>query len=378
MNALGRNLGDEGRSLVSLDAGTLLAAAREATGLQDFGDDWFRTALAKLVDALESEARLTLLGRLFAQSEIQRVLQNRLRVEDWIRRHPEVVEERIDAPVFVTGLGRSGTTLLHELLMQDPDNRVPLLWETFFSTPPPEPATHGSDARIAAADLEITLMDAAAHQLATDMFTGEFRIPSYTLWLHGQDPAPLYAYHRRMLQLLQSRHRGERWALKAPSHLGQLPALFEAYPDARVVITHRDPLRVIGSLCNLMAALHWMRSDHVDYEAIVGAMSLGFPFLCERVMKQRDRAELPGERITDVLYNDLVREPVETVARLYAQLGLNLSAEAETRMRRFVADRRHATRAGHEYAFETTGLDRASERARYAAYMARYGIDAEV
>jgi hypothetical protein len=400
LNALGRNLGDDGKSLVALDEATVLAAARAATGLDDFGDDWFRAPLAKLLAALESEARLTLLGRLFARSEIQRILQNRLRVEDWIRGHPEVLRERVEAPIFVTGLGRSGTTLLHELLMQDPANRVPLLWETFFSVPPPEPTTYPDDPRAAAADLEITLMDAAvpaltgmhenagdlpteciflfAHQLATDMFTGEFHVPSYTLWLHGQDLGPLYAYHRRLLQLLQSRHRGEHWVLKAPSHLGQLPALFREYPDARVVITHRDPLRVIGSLCNLMAALHWMRSDHVDYDAIVRAMSFGFPFLCERVMKQRDAGELPEGRIVDVLYHDLVREPIATLDALYRRLGRTLSAEAEARMRAFLDERRHTKRAAHEYAFETTGLDRDAERAKYAAYLARYGVPAEV
>jgi len=397
LNALGRNLGDEGKSLVALDEATLLAAARAATGLDDFGDAWFRPALAKLLAALEGEARLTLLGRLFARSELQRILQNRLRVEDWIRRHPAVLEEPIEAPIFVTGLGRSGTTLLHELLMQDPANRVPLLWETFLSIPPPEPASWLTDPRAAAAELEITLMDAAvpaltgmhenagdlpteciflfAHQLATDMFTGEFHVPSYTLWLHGQDLAPVYAYHRRLLQLLQSRHRG-RWVLKAPSHLGQLPTLFRAYPDARVVITHRDPLRVIGSLCNLMAALHWMRSDHVDYDAIVRAMSFGFPFLCERVMKQREGGEVPEDRIDDVLYRDLVREPLATVDALYQRQGRALSAEAEARMRAFLTDRHR--RGGHEYAFETTGLDRDAERKKYAAYLARYGIPAEV
>ena len=400
LNALGRNLGDDGRSLVPLDETTVLAAARTATGLDDFGDDWFRTPLAKLLAALENEASLTLLGRLFARSEIQRILQNRLRVEHWIRSHPEVLAEHIEAPIFVTGLGRSGTTLLHELLMQDPANRVPLLWETFFSVPPPEPTTHQSDPRAAAADLEITLMDAAvpamtgmhenagdlpteciflfAHQLATDMFTGEFHVPGYTLWLHTQDLAPVYAYHRRLLRLLQSRHRGERWVLKAPSHLAQLPALFREYPDARVVITHRDPLRVIGSLCNLMAALHWMRSDHVDYDAIVRAMSFGFPFLCERVMKQRDAGEVPGDRIADVLYRDLVREPIATLDGLYRRLGRSLSAEAEGRMRAFLEERRQAKRGAHEYAFESTGLDRDAERAKYATYLERYGIPAEV
>jgi len=400
LNALGRNLGDEGRSLVALDEASVLSAARRTTGLDDFGDDWFRAPLAKLLGALEDEARLTLLGRLFARSEIQRILQNRLRVEAWIRAHPALLDERIEAPLFVTGLGRSGTTLLHELLMQDPANRVPLLWETFFSVPPPEAAAHASDPRAAAADLEITLMDAAvpamtgmhenagdlpteciflfAHQLATDMFTGEFHVPSYTLWLHAQDLAPVYAYHRRLLQLLQSRHRGERWVLKAPSHLGQLPTLFRAYPDARVVITHRDPLRVLGSLCNLMAALHWMRSDHVDYDAIVRAMSFGFPFLCERVMKQRDAGEVPADRIVDVLYRDLVREPLATVDALYRRLGRALPAEAEARMRAFLEERRRAPRGAHEYAFETTGLDRHAERAKYAAYLERHGIPAEV
>jgi hypothetical protein len=400
LNALGRNLGDDGKSLVPLDEATVLAAAQQATGLSDFGDDAFlRAALAKLLFALEHEARLTLLGRLFARSEIQRVLQNRLRVEAWWRAYPDLEAERVEAPLFVTGLGRSGTTFLHELLMHDPANRVPLLWETFTSVPPPEPATHLTDPRVHAAHLEITLMDAAipamtgmhenagdlpteciflfAHQLATDMFTGEFHIPSYTLWLHTQDPAPLYAYHRRLLQLLQSRHPG-LWVLKAPSHLSQLPALFRAYPDAHVVITHRDPLRVIGSLCNLMAALHYMRSDHVDYDAIVRAMSFGFPFLCERVMKQRDAGELPAERITDVRYRDLVADPLAAVDALYRSLGRTLSAEAEARMRSFLAERRHAKRGGHEYAFEATGLDRDGERAKYAAYLARYDVPAEV
>jgi hypothetical protein len=135
---------------------------------------------------------------------------------------------------------------------------------------------------------------------------------------------------------------------------------------------------VIGSLCNLMAALHWMRSDHVDYEAIVRAMSFGFPFLCERMMKQRDAGEVPADQITDVRYRDLVAEPLATVAALYRRLGRTLSAEAEARMRAFLAERRHQKRGGHEYAFETTGLDRETERAKYAAYLARYQIPSEV
>lgn len=400
LNQLGRTLGDAGRGLVALDEATLLAAARAATGEDDFGDGWFREPLRVLLAALEEEAELTLLGRIFARSEVQRLLQNRLRIEGWWRAHPELREERIEAPVFVTGLGRSGTTLLHELLAEDPAHRVPMLWELFDSVPPPETATYFSDPRIRAADLEITLMDAAipavtgmhenagdlpteciflfAHQLATDMFTGEFRVPSYTMWLSRADAAPRYAYHRRILQLLQSRHRGERWALKAPSHLSDLPALFATYPDARVVITHRDPLRVVGSLCNLMATLHAMRSDRVDYAAMVLAMSFGLPMLCERVTKLRDEGGVPEDRIDDVRYADLVADPIGTVRSLYARWGRKLQADVEQRMRRHLEDRRARPHGTHEYAFETTGLDLATERAKVAAYQARYDVPSEV
>jgi hypothetical protein len=324
------------------------------------------------------------------------VLQNRLRVEHWIREHPEVLREHVEAPLFVTGLGRAGTTWLHELLARDPENRAPLLWELFDSVPPPEPATHERDPRAAAADREITLMDAAvpaftamhenaghlptecifafAHEFATDLFTGELRVPSYTLWLARRDLAPVYAAHRRMLQLLQSRHRGARWVLKAPSHLSSLPALFAVYPDARVVILHRDPLPVIGSLASLMATLQWMRSDAVDYPGIVRALSLGFPLLLERVSRQRDLGELPAGQVIDLVYRDLVAAPIETIEALYRRLGLRLAPAAAERMRAWLA----RPRERHAYALSDTGLDLATERARYAAYQSRYRVPSEL
>ena len=397
---IGRNLGDDGRSLVELDAECLIAAAERTTGLAAWGDDSFREPLGVLCGALEADAQLHLLGRIFARSELQRILQARLRVVDWRAEHPEVEGESVERPIFITGLGRSGTTLLHELLAQDPANRVPHLWETFFPVPPPEDASTSEDLRIQAADAEITLMDAAipaftamhenaghlpteciflfAQEMVTDMFTGEFRVPSYTMWVAGCDKAPLYASHRRLLQLLQSRDRRARWVLKAPSHLSALPALFAEYPDARVVWTHRDPLRVVGSLCNLMATLHWMRSDHVDYAAIVAAMSFGLPYLCNEVREQRARGELPEDRIADLRYADLVEDPLACVRGLYADWGETLSGEAETRMRAYLEAR--ATRPGtaHEYDFATTGLDVGSARARVADYQERYGVPSEV
>jgi hypothetical protein len=400
VNALGANLGDGGRSIVSLDPPALLAAASAVTGLDDFGDDWFRAPLARLCESLEREAHLTLVGRLLARAELQRLLQNRLQIEAWWAAHPELADERIVAPIVVTGLGRSGTTLLHELLAQDPENRVPMQWEVMYSVPPPERASYATDDRIVRVRNEIGVMDAAdpafsamhelaadlpteciylfAHDFASDMFVGEFDVPTYALWAATADLSHAYGTHRRYLALLQSRHRGTRWVLKAPSHLARLETLFATHPDARVVITHRDPLRVVGSLASLMATLRRMRSDRVDRLGLAAGIAVGFAHLLDGVMAARAAGRVPGERITDVRYTDLVADPIDTVRRLYAGWGLVLDATVERRMRAHLDAARHDARPTHAYRFEDTGLDVAEQRARFEVYLERHGVTREV
>ncbi len=400
VNALGANLGDDGRSVVSLAEGVVLEAAAKATGLDDYGDGWFREPLRILLRALEDEARLTLLGRLLARAEIQRILQNRLAVEATLVRHPEIAAQPIEAPVVITGLGRTGTTLLHDLLAQDPAVRVPMQWELMYSVPAPDASSYASDPRIErvrreigvrgevdpafptmhelAADLPTECIYILAHQFASHMFVGEFNVPSYAVWLVTADLEPAYAYHRRFLQLLQWRHRGARWVLKAPSHLSSLPALFRTYPDARVVITHRDPRRVIASLADLMATLQRMRSDHVHYDAMVAGVAYGFAELLQAVMRQRQAGEVPDDRIADVRYADLVADPLGTVVGLYERWGLRLSAAAEARIRARLAKPGEHAPAAHDYTFADTGLDRGEQRERFAAYLERYGLPEEV
>ncbi len=400
LNALGESVGEGGRALVPLDVDAALAAAERVTDLSDFGDDGFREGLALLVRALETEARPTLLGRLMARAEIARILESRLHVEALVREHPQTLREHVSAPLIVTGLARTGTSLLLELLWRDPQNRVPLSWEMMYPADAARAPAVDPAPAIARAAQEIELQNHAlpairtmhehgahlpseciylfAHEFATDMFTGYYQIPSYTMWMAARDQTPLYARHRRLLQLLQWRRPARRWVLKAPSHMNHLRELFAAYPDARVVITHRDPLQVLGSLANLMASLRWTRSDRVDYGALVGAMAFGHAFLAERVMVERDGGGLPEDQILDVRYCDLVADPVGTVRRIGEWQGAPLGAEAEAAIGGWIARRPKDRHGAHDYSFADTGLDLATERARHAEYQRRYAVPSEV
>ena len=395
MISLGRGLSDDGHSVVSLQPEDLRAAAVSTTGLDDFGDTWWDEPFRRLCASLEGESRLHLPGRLRARGELQVVLQNRLRMVHLWKEEPAVLREEVHAPIVVTGFGRSGTTLLHELLACDPDNRPPLLWELLHSVP-------YEDASGDLCDDEIKLMDemvpaftamhenggrlptecifAFAHQFSSDMFTGLYNVPEYTVWRSGVDQAPIYDWHKRHLQTLQwvTERPTTRWVVKAPSHLSALPLLFATNPDARVAMTHRDPLRVIGSLADLMATLHWMHSDHVDHGVLVEFMAIGLEMQMDHVTAERDAGAIPNEQITDVVYKDLVADPVGIIERLYASWDLPVSAEFRSALNAYLAARHTGRASGHDYSFADTGLDLATHRALLKQYQERFRVPSEV
>ena len=401
LNAFGRQLGSPG-ALVALDEESLLDTARAQSGLDDFGDDGassWREGLRVFVRALEDEADLNLLGRLMARNDIVRALVNRLEVRGTLARHPQILDERIDAPLLVVGTGRSGTSLLHELLAQDPRHRVARTWELLHPCPPPERATYDTDPRIAAADQEYTFWHLVAPEyrtmhenggdvpnedplidmleLASDHLMGSYPVPSYTRWLARVDLAPVFRGHRRFLQLLQWRCPGERWVLKSPSYLAKLPAFFAEYPDAHVVLTHRDPLVVLPSLVSVMATLQWMHSDTVDVAAIVKSAVHGTAIAMDLVMRGRDDGTIPDDRIIDVRFADLVADPVATVRAVLERSGSHLDAGSEQRMHAYLDAKPRDRHGHHDYDFADTGLDLDETRARFAAYQARYDVPSE-
>ncbi len=400
INALGKGLGDDGRSMISLNPDSIMRAAVEATGLSDFGDDWFRDLFNALCKSLEEESQLTLLGRVMARHEVQLLLQNRLMIEDTLKKNPEILEQEIKDPIFVCGLGRSGTTVLHEMLSVDPAHRVPQLWEMWHSVPPPESASYSNDPRIAIADREINLQTAIdpdfstmhvsggnkpnecififALQFLGDIFVGQYNIPSYAAAIATKDLTPVYEYHKKVLQLLQWKHKGERWVLKCPAHIGRLNFLFNVYPDARIVVTHRDPLRVMSSMSNLITHLKAMRSEAGAGEGDMMMASFGQQMLLERYMQLQDELQDKSNQIFDLRYQDLVTNPLATLETVYNHWQLPFSDEAQQGIKAYLAANPQAKHGKHKYSFDETGLNLEEERAKFLPYQQRYDVPSEV
>jgi len=397
LNTGGRVLqGAASTPLVRLDAALFLEEARRRVRLEDFGDLPLREPLERLIAAYEHDAGLTLIGRIAARQDTIRLLANRLRMQADRRRHPEIEAEGIRRPLFVTGLPRTGTTLLHGLLAQDPVARAPLHWGCVFPSPPPDRVRYASDRRIGVAarqlrwfhrlNPEIRKIHAVAAQLPEEclivtshsflsfQFQTSHHVSSYQTWLEAQDLRPAYAEHRRFLQHLQWRCHGAHWVLKAPAHLYGIDALFAAYPDAGVILTHREPLEVVASAASLHTVLRSTFSDTVDPVAVGREVTHRWAEGMRRALAARDGGCAPAERFLDVHYADLVRDPIGVVRRIYTHFDLPYSPAADARMRAFLAEHPKDKHGRHEYTLEQFGLDRDVERRRYAWYRERFGL----
>jgi sulfotransferase family protein len=399
VNAAGGALQRAGVSFARFDAEALLRRARAQTGLDDFGGDDFRDPLHRLLHAYETEAGLTAIGRLAAWRDTMSLLANRLRLVEDRKRHPAIAAETIRRPLFIVGLPRTGSTLLHQLLAQDPDARVPQAWEVMFPSPPPERARSETDPRIRQAEAQLRWLDRMAPDFKTihplgarlaleciailsysflsSRFHTTYHVPSYQEWLEQQDLRPAYALHRRFLQHLQWRKPGERWILKAPSHLYGLEALFETYPDAVVVQTHREPLVVLPSVASLTAVLQRVFTDRIDLAEIGLEVTRRWANGLERAMDLRQSGRVPGDRFVDVLYHELLADPIAVVRRIYERFELPITPETERRMQGHLAANPQGKNGVHRYALSTFALDSAELTHRFKAYREYFGLRSE-
>jgi hypothetical protein len=328
------------------------------------------------------------------RTEVLRSLRNRLRLAELWRRRPEILEAPLPPPVLVVGAARSGTSILYELLACDPASRAPAMWEMLH----PVEALEGDALRPIADDVvqfwhdlqpEYETMHAnsgeipneciyiTVNEFLSDHWGGAHVVPTYEAHLAAADHREAYRFHRRFLQTLQQRVCGKRWVLKAPSHLFQLQALFDVYPDARIVHTHRDPLKTIPSTLSLLGTLKWMRCEHVDMDLLAGLIPKGLAHAYRAEIEQRADGRLPDDRFVDVCYHDLMADPLAAIGSIYERLGWDFPDEVRQAMASYIEQKPKGTRGSHRYSLEQMGLDSERERERFRFYQARFDVPDE-
>jgi hypothetical protein len=376
----------------------LVSRAQRQSGHADFGDLGFVEPLNRFLAACsEPEADLSLIGRLATSWDVVRFLSNLLRLQAEDERRPEIAAERIERPIFITGLPRSGTTFLHRLMMTDQDNRAPQVWETIS----PWPNRKGLDRRVAGVARQLRMferlapefralhpLDATSPQECSEItahvfrslrFDTNYHVPSYRHWLDGDSRRhlPAYQFHRRFLRHLQFQDgHAAQWVLKCPEHVFALDAIRTVYPDARLIFVHRDPVKVLLSVAHLTEVLRRPFTRGLDAKLIGRDESTRWLAGAERMMETGDDAGLP-DPVCHVHHMDLISDPVATVDGVYRHFGMRLPDSAAAAIDRYVTDRPNGGYGPRHYEFGDHGLVEAVERERFKPYMLRFGIAAE-
>ncbi len=382
---------------MSFDINTLLAeATRRSGGLTEFGDEAFRPGLSALVGALNNEAGLSDLGRQILGERLVELLKNRLVLEDWCRRHPQILAEDVDNPIVIVGLPRTGTTLLQRILSCDPRLYPMRWWEARFPVPMPDAPAAGPDPRIAVARAEVkAMLDANPALLAIHPFDAEGAdeegilmehsfmsffdayadIPGYTRWMWEHDQTPAYACLKRLLKFIQwqKRQRGEaatRWVLKTPHHLRQMDGLLKAFPGAQVIQTHRDPLETIpsiGSFIHNLWAVYGQAADPVHAGrqwSDIWSRGIAETMAC--------REKGANDRFLDIWFADTLSRPLDVVRSIYDFVGLSFPEGIQERMQDYLEHNSREKRPLHSYSLDHYGLTEDRIKADFAAYRERY------
>jgi hypothetical protein len=397
LNRVGAALTAVGLELPHLREADLLEEASKQTGLSDFGDGLFREGLGRLLTALEEDAAdLSTLGRLMAKDSIVQDLIGRLEMVDYRKSNPELDKEDIEPPVFIFGLPRTGTTVLYNLLAQDPKHRVPLGWEVLYPCPPPETETYLSDPRIEKARTRYGQVDKLAPELrsihpvgtqlpeeCSTMTAREFQsrnydyvfdVPSYYDWYVNRSQVDVYQAHRRYLQHLQFRVKRDRWLLKAPQHLPFIADLFRVYPNAELIFTHRDPTAVMASMSSLVYQMRFLTQRSVDTARLGREQVERWGWALDRCLAARDAMPDKAHQIADLKFNDFIQDPLAAVEGIYERFGWPIDDDIRHRMKTFLDNNPRDKHGTHRYTLEMFDLSPDKVNERMGSYADRFDL----
>ena len=381
---------------VRLEPEPLMAQAATETGLDDFGADDFRERLDVISTALRTEAGLGPAGVVSAQVQVVQLLKNRLLLEDLWRRHPEILDVRIERPIIICGLPRTGTTHLHNLLASDPSLRSLPYWESVepVLADGDQPASGERDPRIARTEAALEVVNTVVpyfkrmHEMTTDHVHEEISLlaidfstmffdtmapmPSWRDYYLAHDQTPHYEYLRKVLQALQWLRGGERWVLKSPQHIEQFPALRTVFPDATFVVTHRDPVAVTTSVATMLTYIARLAIDPVVPEQVGGYWSDRIERMLRACVDDRDA--LPDDQTIDVRFDEFMADDVAMVQRIYEVADQPFTGDVKAAMDEFMADHPRGKYGGVVYNLADFGLDADERRRALRFYSDRFGV----
>jgi len=384
---------------LELSQPAILGQAALETGLSDFGPEGFREPLAVLLASLRDEAGLSGFGRISVHTQLLTMAKNRLLIQDQLSRHPEIRDIEIAAPIIIAGLPRTGTTHLHNLISADPDLRSLPYWESIEPVPAPGDVIgdDGIDPRWTRCEGGVQFMNAAMphfvamHEMTTDHVHEEIQllgmdfstmffetlalIPSYRDHYRSHDQTPHYQYLRTVLQVLTFLRGGRRWVLKSPQHLEQFGPLRAVFPDATVVVTHRDPVAVTASMLVMLAYTARLQVARPDPVRVADYWVARLEDLLDAC--RRDRELLDPARSMDVEFRRFMSDDLGTVAAVYELAGQPLDRAARVAQAEYLAGHQRNRHGTIQYDLDVFGVDAAERRAAFAPYVERFGVTTE-
>ena len=380
INRVGKALKSIGMDPFHLDADDIIAKAAGKAGYK-YELPKAEEGIRRMVDAINREARPNAFGSLAVKRLLERTLYNRYLFERYLEQNPEIEESPVEQPVFIIGMPRSGTTILHALMHEDPDHRSPLAWECLLPYPPHTPGTFTDNEQLRtirkefsqlfklvpdflrkhymAADSPQECLGIDAIDFNTFQISAQLYVPSYMEWVFdGADRLSTMRFHKRFLQYLQSGGvKGERWLLKSPVHLMRLPELFEVYPDARIIMPHRDPTNVVTSTASLISSVRSLYSDHEDPFRTGAEQLETWSRYFRRFLESRKKLN-KEDQIIDLRFDDFARDQIGTVRKIYERFGWELSDMALVHFKEFLIQNPKDKNGVHYYTPETFGLTR--------------------
>ncbi len=400
-NRVGRLLSGVGIGGRPITVNDVLSDARRKTGLSDFGDEGFLEPLEVLADSINREAALNPVGHMIIRGRIVGVLRNKLVAQDNIKRHPEILDIPVEAPIVIAGLARTGTTMLHRLIAQDPAIRSLASWEAINPAPAKPTAGQKRDPRFAQAaaaakglkymspgffaihpaepdapEEEVILLEQA---FLTTTPEAMMNVPTYSKWLEVQDHVPAYQALKQMMQYLQWQRPGigkdVRWVLKTPHHQEYFDPLLEVFPNATIIHTHRDPLKTSPSLFSMLTHLQMIFSDDVDPNRVASHWLGKIENMARRTLATRERLNDKG--FVDVSYYDLIKDPMPQVERIYEAAGASLTPDARKAMEASREVNKQHKYGRHKYSLADFGMTKDDVESRIALYRARFNVPYE-